>query len=81
MGQLSKPCRNILNPERLFFLLGLKKKITEGIMGVVKHLFSCLYGQSDCLDVNHFRYENDDQEDVPHEVSHPYPAMGDGVKG
>ena len=47
----------------------------EKMTGVVKHLFSWLYGRSDCTDVNHFRYE------MPKETFHimltiRYPSLG-----
>ena len=61
----------------MFLPLGTCQQIAEKITGVVKHLFSWLYGRSDCTDVNHFRYE------MPKKKFHMmltirYPALGEG---
>ena len=60
-----------------FLPLGTCQQIAEKMTGVVKHLFSWLYGRSDCTDENHFHYE------MPKETFHMmltirYPAMGEG---
>ena len=60
-----------------FLPLGTCQQIAEKMTGVVKYLFSWLYGRSDCTDVNHFRYE------MPKETFHMmltirYPAVGKG---